>query len=443
MGSEVVTSQFMNAMANGGGGAGGDIVETNREGFLKRLGDSFKGIAFGLFMIFGAIALLVWNEYNAIQTYRSLNEGESVVQSLSSAATVDSAYQGKLVHLVADVTTNDTITDSIFGVTPSPNTLKLERRVEMYQWVETSSTSTKTNTGGSTTTQTTYSYHKEWRSDLVNSGSFKDSASHRNPTSMPYSSQSFSAEPIFFGAFIIPRSMVGRISWYESFDEPLQVSNITDAALRNATQVVNMNTFYVGKDPFNAQTGDIRVNYRVVRSQTASIVAQQMGNTFAPYPTKSGRSVSLLQSGTYSAEAMFQDARNSAKATVWILRFVGFLIMYFGFVMIAQPLAVFSDIIPVLGSCVGGAIACIMLPVALSLSTLIVGLAWVAVRPGLALGIIVAIVGGSFAYYYFFVRRDEPKDGTKQAEVDEESVPVKEAYAVPVYDPEIHVAASP
>jgi hypothetical protein len=398
-------------------------TEVTHQSYFERLGNSVKGMAFGLLLVMGAIALLVWNEGNAVAEHRALDEGNDVVVSLPTISTVDPSYQGKLVHLVGSVETQDKLQDDLFGVTPSNYVLKMQRSVEMYQWVEHSQTQTKKNTGGSTTTTTTYTYNLEWKSDLINSNSFMEKSSNRqNPTSFRYQRASFTADPITLGAFTLSDAAINRMNWFTKYTEPLSVKNITDGGLRNATKVTSDNGFYIGKNALAPAVGDMRVSYQVVNSVTVSVVAQQVGDGFlSAYPTNAGRSILLLERGAFSSDAMFEEAHDDTTTLAWVLRFVGFLMMYIGFLMIVQPLSTLADVLPFLGNLVGGTLACMLFPVALSFSLIIIALAWIAYRPVVAICILLGVGGVSFGYYYYFVRPQQGETELKDEGKGEES----------------------
>jgi hypothetical protein len=398
------------------------VTVVTHQSYFSRIGDSFKAMLFGPLLIVGAIALLIMNEGNAVATHRSLTEASKVTVTVDSTDTVDSTYEGRLVHLVGRAETSAQLQDDLFGVAPSDYPLKLQRKVEMYQWVEHKHSETKKETGGSTTTTTTYSYSKEWGSSVVDSNSFQDSTNHQNTNYMAYQGNTFTADPILLGAFTLPYVVINRMNWYTGYSESLSVDNITDEEIRSTAQLYNSG-FYIGQSPSSPQVGDLRVTFSVVKSQTISIVAEQVSDSFSAYPTNTGRSVLLVESGTHSAMEMFQHAQTQATAVAWLLRLVGFVIMYLGFVSLAKPLSTFADVLPFLGNLVGGATSCIMFPVALALSLTVIALSWIAVRPFVAIPILLAIAGG----VYYFVQRQRRETATW----------IPEAYAVGDYvDPE-------
>ena len=70
---------------NSGGGISDSFTETSSRSWISRIGDSIKGVLFGLLMIAGSTVLLFWNEGRAVQTMRSLEEGAAVVVDISPA----------------------------------------------------------------------------------------------------------------------------------------------------------------------------------------------------------------------------------------------------------------------------------------------------------------------------------------------------------------------
>lgn len=107
-------------------------VTTNTSWF-SRIGSSVKGVILGVLFIIGAIIFIFWNEGRAVQTYESLIEGSSVVNSVS-AENINSANEGKLVHFSGNTTTSGVISDAEFLI--SSESLRLRRIVEVYQWSE-------------------------------------------------------------------------------------------------------------------------------------------------------------------------------------------------------------------------------------------------------------------------------------------------------------------
>ena len=141
--------------------------EVTTVSWFGRIKRSVLGVGIGILLIAGMVFLLFWNEGRAVQTAKSLAEGASAVVSVAADA-ADPANEGKLVHVSGPVTATAVPQDADFGV--AIESVRLVRKVEMYQWIETSKSETKTKVGGGEETVTTYSYSKGWSDDAKDFG---------------------------------------------------------------------------------------------------------------------------------------------------------------------------------------------------------------------------------------------------------------------------------
>ncbi len=398
------------------------VTEVTTQSYGSRVKNSCSGLCWGPVMILAGIVLLVWNEANAVAHHRSLDQGESNTISVLNITSIDTANEGKLIHVSGAATTSASIQDDVFGVAAPGGEfyIKLQRSSMMYQWTESSQSQTETNLGGSTTTTTTYTYEKQWMSTLVSSTSFNKPQGHENPTVFPYPADTFTASPINFGAYVLPEAIVDSMSWLSNYDGPLNVSQIPDAKLRNQTTVISGPAFYVGNNSANPQVGDTQVSFTVLKApQTMSIVAVQIGNTFAPYTAKAGRSILLVQPGVKTQAQMYEEAHDNVTTVAWVLRFVGFLVIWFGLIQIMGPLTTMADVVPFCGNMLETITCWVLLPVALFISLFFISLAWLAVRPLLLIPIL-AVVGGAG---YLLHRHNKQKGSDKNTrELPEEDL---------------------
>src|SRR5689334_3876368 len=95
----------------------------------------FNVFSFGIgpAIIAAAAWVIFWNEGGAAKTQAGLAEGAAAVVS-ASPDKVDPANEGKLVHVVGQATTGETLSDPLLHV--STPAIRLKRTVEMYQWRE-------------------------------------------------------------------------------------------------------------------------------------------------------------------------------------------------------------------------------------------------------------------------------------------------------------------
>jgi hypothetical protein len=356
---------------------------------LERIAQSFAGVVVGVLLIPASFVLLFWNEGRAVKTARSLEEGAAAVVSID-AARVDPAREGALVHLSGEATTDEVLADPAFAV--SEHALLFHRRVSVYQWEEDEDTKDK---------ETTYRYRKVWSEDLIDSSDFAHPGGHQNPTDKPFADETVRAEHPTLGAFRLSASLVDKI-------DAFRTAPVTGAAvpepLRERLQQVG-SELYSGPDPAQPQIGDARIRFEYVAPQVVSVIGRQTGDSFEPYPTKAGRRLEMLSLGTSSAEAMFAQAQADNRQLTWILRAAGVVALWIGLMLVVGPLSAIAAFVPILGEMVGAALALVSVVVALALSAVVVGVAWVSFRPVLGAGLLAAAFGLVVVLFRFRHRR--------------------------------------
>ena len=373
-------------------------TEVSSESWFSRIGDSIKGILFGLILFIVAFPLLWWNEGRSVERYNSLQEGQGVVISVAADA-VNAANNGRLVHTKGLATTEEILQDDVFNVLAPA--IKLERTVSMYQWKETEKSETKEQVGGSKTTTKTYSYNKDWSNDEIKSSSFKQASGHSNPA-MPYKSQTFQAQNVALGAFALNTNQVSRLSGAQDFtvqgvDAPSQL------AAKRLT--VTGTSFYLGNNPADPQIGDMKISFKTLKPADVSIIAQQQGNSFIAYPTKAGSDIDLLQMGLMDSSAMFAAAQSENTIITWALRAVGFVLMWIGLAMVFKPLSVLAAVLPFLGDLIAMGTGIFAFLLSLPFTLITIAVAWIAYRPLLA-GVLIAVAVAAIVAMKFMPRRN-------------------------------------
>ena len=360
-----------------------DVVsKTEHVGVFSALFQSIKNVVGGAGLLLVAPMLLFFNECNSVETAKSLEEGAGAVVSVA-ADTVDAGNEGKLVHMSGSAATTETLSDPDFGI--SVNAIKLSRDVEMYQWKE----EKKTKTEGSKKT-TTYTYSEGWQDDLIKSTAFEEQAGHHNPSSMPYEDRDMVAQTVTLGAFTLSAEQIGDLSASEIYTPETSSYTIQDGYL------------YLSSSPSSPQIGDVRVRYKIMKPGPVSLVAQQSGASFSSYQTDAGKSISLIQSGTASADDMFAAAQSANVVMTWVLRFVGFLMIFGGLNLLIGPLRVVAERVPLIGGLFGAGMSLVTFLAAAAGSLVIIALAWLTARPLLGIALLV-LGGGAFVGAVFLV----------------------------------------
>lgn len=379
------------------------FTETVSTGWFSRIGDSIKGILFGLVLIIAAFPVLFMNEGCAVKTRKDLDQGSKQIV-LTDPTTIDKANEGKLLHFTGKALSKSTLEDPQFQV--KVEALKLKRDVEMYQWKESQSTETKKKIGGSEEKTTTYSYDQVWEKGRIDSASFKKSSEHSNPTPL-VTAQTWTADPITVGAFTLNSNLIGQINPFTPVAiEPRENLASSVSGLPNL-QLIN-GQYYSGKDPSHPQIGDLRISLLQVNNATeVSIIAQQQRSTLEPFIGESGSSIEMLDIGNHSAAAMFADAQQSNIIRTWIVRLVGFLIMLTGFNLLFKPFSVLADLLPIAGTIVGVGTGIVAFLLSAPLSLLTIASAWIFYRP--LIGIPLLIVAGVGIFFLIKKIRDYKK----------------------------------
>ncbi len=369
-------------------------VEYSEESWFDRIKESIKGVVVGLLLIVIAVPMLIWNEGRAVKRAEDLEVGQGAVVSVD-ADKVAAANDGKLVHLSGKAIGDAPLTDKTFGVTTPA--LKLERHVEMYQWVETKKKKSKKKAGGKKVTKTTYSYATKWTDKAINSNKFKVRKRHTNPVKMPYEDKTYKAK-VSVGAFTLSPSAVGKIGGAKT----LKLDDKNTATLHKMYShlAISDGHAYLSGDPTKPVVGDVRISYEIVPSQVITVVAAQEGHTLVPYKSKKlNDSIELVSTGKLSAKKMFAQAAAANATMTWILRFLGFLMNFAGLVMLFKPLSVVADVLPLAGDIVEAGSKLIAGLGSAGLSTVSIAIGWLFYRPLigipfllLGIGLIVAVV---------------------------------------------------
>lgn len=355
---------------------GDSFSVTSKVGWGGRIKNSFAGIIFGLILVAGSCFGLWINEGRAVKRYEDLKYGEKNCVAIDSATLV-ADNQGKFVHLSGEAAAGSVPSDPKFGI-KAEGALKLRREVEMYQWTESSSTSSKKNVGGSETREKTYNYDQKWSSSLEKSANFERPEGHQNPTSMRFPQFSDTGEPVTVGAFTLSDTFLKKLNDYQ----PMTIESVESIAEEvRADAKMEAGNLYYGADPANPVVGDTRVKFSQVPAGMVSVLAEQSaGGSLVPHQAPHN-TLAELYTGSHTAEAMFAKAKSNNKMLTWLFRALGFIAMTIGLNLLVKPISVIADVLPFVGNIVGAGLGFIMALLAAVISFIIIALAWLAYRP--------------------------------------------------------------
>lgn len=359
-----------------------EVTSVSWFGRIKR---AVGGVIFGLILIVLMVIGLFWNEGRAVQTARSLAEGSGAVVSVG-ADSVDTANDGKLVHVSGLVTADSGLADPDFGI--ATQGLRLSRSVEMYQWKEESKSETTKKLGGGEETVTTYSYSKVWDDSQIDSSDFKKPDGHQNPP-MEIHGRTFQIPEGKLVAFDLDTPVLDRIEGDKDYSLSADQSAAIKAAYTGTKPLSIVDgKIFLGNDNTTPALGDYRIGYELAPLGVISIIARQAGSRFEPYQTQAGDALLMVDTGNVPAEKMFADAVSANTLITWLLRGAGLLLLTIGFALFLSPIGVILDVIPFLGSMARMGTGIIAFVLAILVGTVTIAIAWFWYRPLLAVAIL-------------------------------------------------------
>ncbi|REJ85375.1 MAG: hypothetical protein DWQ30_02830 [Acidobacteria bacterium] len=382
------------------------VTRTSRVGYGRRLRSALGGVVFGGLLLLGGCGTLFWNEGRSVKRYRVLKEGAGTVTSIDAASFSRSA-DGRLVHVVGEARTSETLRDETFGV--EVQALALLRDVQMYQWVERSRTEERKQLGGSVEKVTTYEYEQEWRGDAVRSSAFQQPAGHQNPE-FPLAASSQRAAVVEIGAYRLGDALAQQIGRAMMVPMGAEEAERARAALERPV-AVDGGDLYAGEDPQRPRVGDLRIGFRMVPPTEVSVIGRQVDRTIDRHGTDSG-SIALVEYGSVPADQMFQAAQRRNRGLAWLLRLAGFAALFVAFSLILAPLAVAADVVPMVGRFVGAGVGFAAFALAAGLSLVVIAVGWFAYRPLLS-GVLLSL---ALAAVVLVLRRSKKKQRLRASE---------------------------
>lgn len=361
--------------ADWGSSGGGSYTEVTHTGFFERLLGSLVGGVIGLVLFLGSFALLYWNE------------GRQDMSEVAKTAVAVNANQpaagqvGKLVAVTGAITTDETLGDAYLQ--PGPY-IALRRSAQMYAWDEDSHTETKKHAGGSETKVTTYTYDTEWTSSPDNSDHFKRRGGHYNPP-MRVKGETLKVDEAKVGRFELDMDSVGLPSY----------DDVTLSAANTKGGVVGGGYLYLN-DRGHPHVGDIRLTYDAVRAgQTVTLFGRLDSATHvASYQDRSGESLYRAVAGT--KDEAVKTMHGEFVMMTWILRLVGFAMMWGGMCLMTNPINTFMDVLPILGDLgreITGFVS-FVIAVPLTVVTILVAKVMHNLLAMIVVGVLIVLVGG-------------------------------------------------
>ncbi len=325
------------------------FTETKRVGYGSRIGSSFGGILIGLLLFVASFVVLFWNEGRTDLSVIARTSTPIASEEVSAEA------HGQFVSTTGDVLTEEVFGDELF-LKPG-NYLSMQRRAEMYAWVEKTSTNTETNLGGS-----------------QDSSKFRYPEDHTNP-GMMFKSSSKKAASATVGAYAFnptDASIPGGAALLLSTENTDLTKHPTATLSSSYVYIPRDDQIKEGEDAPTLTTpnvGDIRVSYSALAPGfNGTLFGRVNGGSIERFTDEDTNSTFRLFAG--SRDSGISAMHGEFTMLTWILRFVGFFMMWFGLSSFLGPISVLLDVVPMFGSISRSLIGFITFLVALVLSVL-------------------------------------------------------------------------
>jgi hypothetical protein len=383
-------------MSEAGNDGGSTSVDTFAapQGFMERLSNSFGAILVGFVVVPVACWGLFVNEGRAVKTARALAEGQGAAVSIATDR-IDPARNGRLVHLAGEATTAAGVEDPTFGV--KVKALRLQRKVEVYQWVERESGSGQDRK---------FTYTREWSDRHIDSSRFRNPQGHENPDGLQWPAQTFQAADARIGAIPLGEAVASLGGWraYRPDEAALAVTRSSQVWQVHLLD----NGFYIGLHPSEPRVGHTRITFQIAPEGPASVVGRQAAGGIEPYRASNGRSFLLAERGMRSIDEMFGKAQDDNANLTWLIRGLGLLGLFIGFSMLFSPVKLLASYVPLLGALVSGATSLVAAAATALLGPLVIALAWFTYRPLVSLAVIAAGLAAAFGFRLLRQRRQAP-----------------------------------
>lgn len=360
---------------------------------MEKIKNAIGGVVGGFLCIVIGIVLLWWNEGNDVKNIKTIEEARGSLVNVSSES-VDSDNEGKLVSTNGEINVIDeSLRDDYFNIVV-PNTAKLVRVVEMYQWVEDCETEDD---------RTVCNYDKKWLSTIEDSSSFEESG-HDNPSTIPFEGAAYYANEVELGAFKLSSTQIQMLSTGAtvSVDATAFLPNGYKIADKYITSAENID---------NPNVGDVRVSFKYSNDTTITVLAMQKGNSFADYKSEQGKVLNELRAGSLTGEEMIDVVETQNNILKWILRLVGVLLVTGGFAGLLTPILMVLSIIPIVGDGIAGVLRFIASLVGFAVSMLVIALAWIVFRPLIGICLLAVVVGVVVLIVMLIKKNKAPANG--------------------------------
>ena len=363
------------------------FTEVTTKSWGSRIVDSIVGVLFGILLFLGSFVVLYMNEgrVDVSKIAKTAIEIEP-----TSEAPVDA--NGKLVSTTGTFKSDEKLGDVFLK---EGDYISLKRIVEMYAWEETKHSDSHKNFGGSETTKTTYSYSKKWTRFPENSSQFKESSGHHNPE-MTIKKKNITISHADLGIYGVDTD---KLTLPECNSE-IQLNKV-NTILDQGFKIADPKYMFKGEGTISEpQIGDLRISYLAVDNPIvpATIFGKLDGPEKQISPYYGVKDTKLYRVFEGSRDGAVVTMHEEYTFTLWMLRLLGFVMMWLGLMLLFRPISVVLDVVPILGSIGMAAIGLTTFGISFVLSLVTILVSMILHNVIVLVGVIAAFVVGILWY---------------------------------------------
>jgi hypothetical protein len=152
------------------------------------------------------------------------------------------------------------------------------------------------------------------------------------------------------------------------------------------------NSLYSG-DPAFPRVGDVRVSFHRVDPELYSVIGRQQGSHITSFRSTQGDDLLLISEGAKSARELIKQEEGGNRVMLYIMRLVGWLLLFLGVSLLLDPIATVFDVLPFLGGIIRLGSGAFAFVVSSTVTLFIIGLIWIA--HNLTFGVILFALGAA------------------------------------------------
>lgn len=247
----------------------------------------------GLAIAAGAVATLLWNEWQLAGSF----------EALARAGRSLAAADGQVVRLTGEAKGSAPARDPLFGLELAA--LRLDRRAETRQWLE-----QREGSGDNKVLR----YERIWSPLLIPSRRFEERSTHVNPERLRIESASFSGGVVTVAGSTLDPELLDRLPATREL-RPDEQALLAAAGLR----FVRAGDWLYSGNPAAPEIGDVRVRFAAAPPGLVTVIGGSDADRIGSF-TGFGVPVGLIAYGDVATDLLLEQAARGDWREAWALR---------------------------------------------------------------------------------------------------------------------------